>query len=212
MQSLPIYWNQFLSYFHLSRERIKREREEMLKAILTFLIFNLAISPTRSNTHFIHKSCNTTLYPELCYLYLSPFSTRIGTSPRLLAQTALAATLSTTRKTLKTLRTYTKTHKMTKKELGAMKDCLEEIDDSAYELHLSMVEMGKVRSGPNFLYNMNSIETWVSAALTDDDTCIDGFSEHGMNGEVKTMVRKHVSTISHLASIALAFVNKYANG
>ncbi|KAJ0609581.1 putative pectinesterase [Helianthus annuus] len=153
----------------------------MLKAILTFLIFNLAISPTRSNTHFIHKSCNTTLYPELCYLYLSPFSTRIGTSPRLLAQTALAATLSNTRKTLKTLRTYTKTHKMTKRELGAMKDCLEEIDDSAYELHLSMVEM-------------------------------DGFSERGMNGEVKTMVRKHVSTISHLASIALAFVNKYANG
>lgn len=101
---------------------------------------------------------------------------------------------------------------MTKREMSAMKDCLEEISDSAYELHISMVEMGKVRSGPDFLYNMNSIETWVSAALTDDDTCTDGFSDKRMNVEVKTMVRKHVLNIAHLASIALAFVNNYAKG
>ncbi|KAK1419068.1 hypothetical protein QVD17_28225 [Tagetes erecta] len=179
---------------------------------LILLIFTLAITPTRSNTHFIYKSCHNTLYPQLCYLYLSRFSTRIGTSPRLLAQTALAATLSTTRTTSKQLITYAKTHRMTKREMNAMKDCLDEIGDSAYELHISMVEMGKVRSGPDFLFNMNSIETWVSAALTDDDTCTDGFSDKNMNVEVKTMVRKHVSNIAHLASIALAFVNKYAEG
>lgn len=93
-----------------------------------------------------------------------------------------------------------------------MKDCLEEIGDSAYELHISMVEMGKIHFGPDFLFNMNSIETWVSAALTDDDTCTDGFSDKNMNAEVKTMVRKHVLNIAHLASIALAFVNNYAKG
>ncbi|KAL8210122.1 hypothetical protein R6Q57_006854 [Mikania cordata] len=176
------------------------------------IIFSLAISPTRSNTNFIYKSCHTTLYPELCYLYLSRFTTRIGTSPRLLAQTALAATLSNTWSTSKKLVTYSRTHKMTRREISAMKDCLEELGDSAYELHISMVEMGKVRSGSDFLFNMNSIETWVSAALTDDDTCIDGFSDKNMNGEVKTMVRKHVLNIAHLASIALAFVNNYAKG
>ncbi|KAI3756509.1 hypothetical protein L1987_56330 [Smallanthus sonchifolius] len=184
----------------------------MWKPILTLLIFTLAIPPTRSNTHFIHKSCNTTLHPKLCYLYLSRFAARIGTSPRLLAQTALAATLSTTRSTSRKLVTYSRTHKMTKREIGAMKDCLEEIGDSAYELHKSMVEMGRVRPGPDFLFNMNSIQTWVSAALTDDDTCTDGFLDQSMNGEVKAVVRKHVVTISHLASIALAFVNNYANG
>ncbi|KAL8263779.1 hypothetical protein R6Q59_021909 [Mikania micrantha] len=183
----------------------------MLKPILTLLILTLPISPTTSNTNFIHKSCNTTLYPVLCYSYLSRFATRIGTSPRLLAQTSLAATLSTTRTTSKTLRLYSKTHRLTKREAGAMEDCLEEIDDSAYELHISMVKMGKVRHGSEFLYDMNSIQTWVSAALTDDDTCMDGFSEQKINGEVRTMVRKHVSKISHLASIALAFVNNYAN-
>ncbi|KAK1430555.1 hypothetical protein QVD17_13376 [Tagetes erecta] len=184
----------------------------MCQAILALIILSLAISPTSSNTQFIHKSCNTTLYPEICYSYLSRFATRIGTSPRLLAQTALAATLSNTRSTLKKLKTYSKTHKLTRREMGAFKDCLEEIDDSAYELHKSMVEMGKVRPGPDFLFDMNSIETWVSGALTDDDTCIDGFSDPSMNGEVKTMVREHVLTIAHLASIALTFVNHYAKG
>lgn len=75
-----------------------------------------------------------------------------------------------------------------------------------------MVEMGKVRSGSDFLFNMNSIETWVSAALTDDDTCTDGFSAKSMNGELKNVVRKQVLNIAHLASIALSFVNNYAKG
>ncbi|KAI3505195.1 hypothetical protein L1887_27159 [Cichorium endivia] len=184
----------------------------MGQAILALLILSLAITPTKSNTIFIRKSCNTTLYPQLCYLYLSRFSSRIGTSPRLLAQTALAATLSTTRSTSRKLTTYSRTHKLTMRELGAIKDCLEEVSDSAYELHLSMVEMGKVRSGSEFFYDMNSIETWVSAALTDDDTCTDGFSGKNMNGEAKTVVRKEVLNIAHLASIALSFVNNYAKG
>ncbi|XP_071685593.1 21 kDa protein-like [Rutidosis leptorrhynchoides] len=183
----------------------------MCQTVLALLIFSLAISPTRSHKNFIHKSCNTTLYPQLCSLYLSRFTTRIGTSPRLLAQTALAATLSTTRTTTTKLINYSKNHKLSKRERAAMKDCLEEIEDSAYELHLSMVEMGKVRSGPDFSFNMNSIETWVSAALTDDDTCSDGFSDKSMNPGVKNMVRRHVLNIAHLASIALAFVNNFAN-
>nr|XP_043629281.1 pectinesterase inhibitor 9-like [Erigeron canadensis] len=185
----------------------------MWQTILAFLIFSLTITPTTSNnTNYIYKSCNTTLYPGLCYVYLSRFATRIHKSPRLLAQTALAATLSTTRTTTKKLIAYSKTHKLTHKEMAAMKDCLEEIDDSAYQLHLSMVEMGKIRSGSDFLFNMNSIETWVSAALTDDDTCTDGFSDKYMNKEVKFVVRTHVTKIAHLASIALAFVNNYAKG
>ncbi|XP_024996574.1 21 kDa protein-like [Cynara cardunculus var. scolymus] len=181
-------------------------------AILTLLIFFLAISPTRSNTNFIPKSCTTTLYPELCNLYLSRFATRVGTSPRLLAQIALAATLSATRTTSTKLTTYSKTHKLTKRETSAMKDCIEEIGDSAYELRKSMVEMTKVHTGSGFLFEMNSIETWVSAVLTDDDTCTDGFSGQYMNGELKTMVRKEVLNIAHLASIALTFVNKFAKG
>ncbi|KAL7597024.1 21 kDa protein [Lactuca sativa] len=185
----------------------------MGRAILAWLILlSLAICPIKSNTIFLYKSCNKTLYPQLCYVYLSPYLSRIGTSPRLLAQTALAATLSATRSTSRNLTTYSRTHKITKRESGALKDCLEEISDSAYELHISMVEMGKVRSGSDFLFNMNSIETWVSAALTDDDTCTDGFSAKSMNGELKNVVRKQVLNIAHLASIALSFVNNYAKG
>ncbi|KAL4565615.1 hypothetical protein LXL04_029717 [Taraxacum kok-saghyz] len=160
----------------------------MGQAILAWLLLiSLTICPTQSTTTFIQKSCSQTLYPQLCNMYLSRFSSRIKTSPRLLAQTALAATLSSTRTTSKNLTTYSRTHKLTKRELAAMKDCLEELSDSAYELHISMVEM-------------------------DDDTCTDGFSGNNMNGEVKTVVRKQVLNIAHLASIALSFVNNYAKG
>ncbi len=58
---------------------------------------------------------------------------------------------------------------------------------------------------------MNDIQTWVSAALTDEDTCTDGFAENAMNGNVKTTVRARVVNMAHMTSNALALINSYAS-
>ncbi|KAK4479972.1 hypothetical protein RD792_013026 [Penstemon davidsonii] len=50
----------------------------------------------------------------------------------------------------------------------------------------------------------------VSAALTDEDTCADGFAGKAMNGGVKTAVRQRILNIVHITSNALALVNSYA--
>ena len=60
---------------------------------------------------------------------------------------------------------------------------------------------------------MNNIQTWVSAALMNEDTCTEGFEEaEATDGRLKKSVRRGVDQmISHLTSNALAFINKYAS-
>lgn len=91
-----------------------------------------------------------------------------------------------------------------------MADCIEVMGDSVDELQQSIGELGHIRSS-NFSLTMSDIQTWVSAALTDEDTCMDGFAGKAMNGYAKTMVRKRIVKIAHLTSNALALINNYAS-
>lgn len=91
-----------------------------------------------------------------------------------------------------------------------MKDCIEELRDSVDELRRSMGEMSQLVKGKSdFKLMINDIQTWVSAALTDENTCTDGFEEKPMNGNLKTAVRGQVVNVAQLTSNALALINRY---
>lgn len=96
------------------------------------------------------------------------------------------------------------------REAAAIVDCVEVIGDSVYELKRSIGEMDNATSS-DFSMVMSDIQTWVSAALTNDNTCMDGFAEEAINGNVKIIVGRHVVKIAHLTSNALALVNSYAS-
>ncbi|CAF2380530.1 unnamed protein product [Brassica napus] len=38
------------------------------------------------------------------------------------------------------------------------------------------------------MWKMSNVQTWVSAALTDETTCLDGFSGRAMEGKVKKLI------------------------
>ncbi|KAJ4712835.1 21 kDa protein-like [Melia azedarach] len=86
-----------------------------------------------------------------------------------------------------------------------MRDCVEELGASVDELQTSIADMGS-GGGKDFGLRMSDIQTWVSAAVTGEDTCMNGFS--GIN--VKATVRTHILNIAHIRSNALALVNSYA--
>ncbi|KAI7995456.1 hypothetical protein LOK49_LG11G02454 [Camellia lanceoleosa] len=186
--------------------------------LFTLLLFTTtyinSCSTTKPNTAFIKKSCNTTLYPHLCYNSLSIYAYKIQKSPKRLATTALSITLSATKSTSAAMKNLSKDQGLKPREAIAMADCVEELSDSVYELQRSMEEMARVKGGggssSDFEFQMSNIETWVSAALTDDDTCMEGFAGKAMNGVVKTVVRSYIVKVAHLTSNALALVNNYA--
>ncbi|XP_034710546.1 pectinesterase inhibitor 11-like [Vitis riparia] len=113
-----------------------------LAALIIFLSFtscaNLssAARPAaeKASTEFIRTSCGTTTYPKLCYTSLSAHASVIQTSPKLLADTALAVTLSTARSTSSLMSKMVQSHGLKPREVAAMHDCVEELSDSVDQL------------------------------------------------------------------------------
>ena len=173
-----------------------------------FILFQLSAAQT--NTDYIKTSCLATQYPRLCYESLSVYANQIQTSPRRLAATALAVAISSAKSTRKSMEVLAKTHGLKPREAAAMTDCVDVAKDSVCELNKSMGEMGHA-GGPDFQFHMSNIQTWVSAALTDEDTCLDGFEGKAMNGNLKITVRRHINKVAHFISNGLALVNKFAS-
>lgn len=169
---------------------------------------------TSSSINFIESSCRTTRYPTLCVKCLAAFANKIRHNENRLAQTALAVTLVRVRSTTVYVAKLTKARSIKRREYLAVKDCVETLGDSLEMLAQSMREMKQVgRSGrgqDEFLWRLSNVETWVSAALTDETTCLDGFDGKVMDGMVKSAIRRRVVHVARVTSNALALVNRFA--
>ncbi|CAL5407704.1 hypothetical protein CsSME_00029023 [Camellia sinensis var. sinensis] len=190
-----------------------------LKALIIFLTIisfvnsssAARVSRKTRTTEFIKTSCSATTYPRLCITSLSRHASAIQTSPRLLAHTALSLTLNNTKSTSTMMSRLSQIHGLKQREIAAMHDCVEQLSDSVDQLRNSIGEMKKLKKGSNFDLTMNDIQTWVSAALTNDDTCTEGFAGKAMNGKVKYIVRRRIVKIAQLTSNALALINRLAS-
>ncbi|KAA8539807.1 hypothetical protein F0562_026499 [Nyssa sinensis] len=179
----------------------------LLPLILSLLfIAARAAESTAAPSNFIKASCSATTYPALCVQSLSMYATAIQKSPRQLAQTALSVSLDRAQTTKTFITKLTKFKGLKTREYEAIKDCLEEISDTVDRLSQSIRELkhtGKA-GGPDFQWRMSNVETWVSAALTDDSTCMDGFAGKALNGRIKTSVRARVTHVAQVTSPASA--------
>ncbi|CAL5359903.1 unnamed protein product [Camellia sinensis] len=208
----------------MHREREREMEGSFLSHALTTLFILLQFTaympsclankpiPTNANTDFIKKSCAITLYPQLCYDSLSIFADKIKTSRKNLATFAISVTLSAAQATSDFMTKLSKSPGLSPVEASALADCVELSGNSADELSRSLKEIANTNFGdPNFGRQINDVQTFVSAAFTDFDTCLDGFSKKA-SGQVKTKVGTQVLNVEHLTSNALAFINSYATG
>ncbi|KAJ8632218.1 hypothetical protein MRB53_025554 [Persea americana] len=160
----------------------------------------------KNSTEFIKTSCQVTRYPRLCSDSLLGYVNTIKTSPTELARAAMSVTLANLRSTSAVLSSILARRGLKPREVDATKDCIENISDSVDDLKKSLKEVDYLK-GPNFDFHMSNLQTWVSAAMTGEDTCMDGFSGHNMNGNVKMVIRSCVVKDMQLTSIALALIN-----
>ncbi|KAI7740468.1 hypothetical protein M8C21_003692 [Ambrosia artemisiifolia] len=165
---------------------------------------------TDSDTYkeFIKDSCKTTKYVNLCYKTLSPYAANIQKNPMALANAALTVSLKSAKTTSKLVRGLSKGRDLSTRDGQAVADCLENMSDSVDELKKSMVAM-KEMEGPDFEENMENVKTWVSAALTNEDTCMDGFEEN--DGKMKETIRGYIVNVAELTSIALSLITNISS-
>ncbi|GAB4834238.1 hypothetical protein Ancab_032504 [Ancistrocladus abbreviatus] len=164
-----------------------------------------------ASTTYIKQSCSITTYPQLCYDSLATYADEIQSDPKSLATKSLSVALSAAKSASPMMRRLSRAPGLAPREAGAMADCVTVVADTVYELQKSVQEMDRdTRNGMNFEMQMSNVQTWVSAALTDENTCMDGFAGSKTDGKIKRIVRGQILRVAHLTSNALALVNNYA--
>lgn len=191
---------------------------------LTVLLLISNINPTLAGTsttaksnslkiykNFIKTSCNSTLYPALCYKYLSSHSSTIKTDSVKLCNTALTVNLKAANKTSALVTSMAKKGGLRPSEKAVIEDCNEEIDDCVDELRKASNVLDNLRDALNKEDQMADIKTWVSAAMTDEDTCMDEFEENNVRESVKNKIKKSIVDLRKITSNSLALINRLSN-
>ncbi|KAJ7949593.1 21 kDa protein-like, partial [Quillaja saponaria] len=185
---------------------------------LIFIVSNLSTTVARQTTTttttnsfriyrtYVARACKSTLYPSLCYRTLVSHSLAIKKDHLRLCKFSLSKTVNSTRAAYLTISKTLKQGRLTRYEAPVVKDCVENVKDSLEKLRNSLNTMGNLR-GKNKAFEIDNIKTWMSAAITDEDTCMEGFKEMKVNGKVKNKIRISVGHVARMTSNALALIN-----
>ncbi|KAL6274351.1 hypothetical protein ACE6H2_025043 [Prunus campanulata] len=161
-------------------------------------------NPT-SSSHLVRSSCSHASYPNLCIHSLSTYAGPANT-PRDLAQAAVTVSLSRAHRVSSYLAQLSNSDQgTTKRERSALSACIDLMSESVDELTRTLDELKHLHA-ETFLFQMSNAQTWVSAALTDDDTCLDGFAE--LDVKVKADMKRKITNAARVTSNALYLINR----
>ncbi|EEF50972.1 21 kDa protein [Ricinus communis] len=187
----------------------------MAKLVLCLLVLSIAgkAGSASSPIDFIKASCKATRYPDLCVQCLSGYASAIQQNEQHLAQTALSVSLTRAKSAGDYVKKLTKVRGIKAREYRAVKDCIDNMGDTVDRLSQSIRELDHMGRavGKDFVWHMSNVQTWVSAALTDENTCLDGFAGRHMDGNVKAAIKSRVTNVARVTSNALALVNRFAS-
>ncbi|KAG5600745.1 hypothetical protein H5410_032115 [Solanum commersonii] len=148
----------------------------------------------------ISRTCSRTRFPTLCLNSLHEFPGALTASDAELVHISVNATLQRFGKAFY-MASDINSLVMDKRTRSAYESCLELLEDSVYLLSRSLTSVapGAGKSPPG---NNNDVQTWLSAALTNQDTCTEGFAD--VSGNVKDQMATNLKDLSQLVSNCLA--------
>ncbi|KAF8413020.1 hypothetical protein HHK36_000994 [Tetracentron sinense] len=124
------------------------------------LLLSMILSMAAGATDFIKASCSATRYPALCVQSLSVYADEIQKSPQKLAKAALSVSLTRARSAKAFVSNMTKIKGLKSREYQAMKDCVDEMDDTVDQLSQSVSEMGHLNK--DFMWHISNVQTWAA--------------------------------------------------
>ncbi|XP_057451198.1 21 kDa protein-like [Lotus japonicus] len=160
---------------------------------------------TKTYINYIKTSCSSTTYPSTCYRSLHPYALKIEANPLKLCNVSLSLALSSAYRATNTVSKLLKHNDdLAHTTEQVVEDCFENLKESIGELQDSLAAMGNL-NGFDKGFQVSNIKTWVSAAMTDGQTCSD--EENYMDGAVRDKIRKNVLKVLRITSNALYFIN-----
>ncbi|KAM1069911.1 hypothetical protein ACFX13_001822 [Malus domestica] len=185
----------------------------LLPILLLIIMTNLQTTVATSSSSqtyktYVKTACNSTTYPLVCYQSLSSYASKVKSNPRKLCIYALSVTLQASKNASSAVSKLSKRAGLTPTEKGIINDCLESIKESIDELKDSLSSMKNLGvKGADMQAQLDDIKTWVSAVITDDVTCTDGFDGLKVSTAVKTPINNSIVYVARLASNALSLID-----
>ncbi|KAH9775705.1 PMEI domain-containing protein [Citrus sinensis] len=146
----------------------------------------------------IKTVCSVTQNPDSCFTALSSSlnisSTTTKPDPEVILKLSLQVNVNHFSNITSSIKSLYGNHLEV-----ALRDCVDQLRDASSRLNDSMSELNATLTDRT----VNDIQTWISAAMTDEETCLDGLEEMGSTvaDEVKTMMKKSKELLSYSLAI-----------
>ncbi|RAL40117.1 hypothetical protein DM860_008257 [Cuscuta australis] len=179
-----------------------------------------AAAASSDDIRFIDKTCEDlrkrSVDSTSCKKWLLPLAGElVSKNNRELFKAALQLTISTTAITAGNITEYISRHGSAAKAPagGALADCMDNLKDAKAWMASSAGEMKRLTGGNQSALCISDIQTWLSAAVTDESTCTDGLKEAGkkVDATVNTTLQSMVAPAVEVTHITLALFNHFAN-
>lgn len=176
--------------------------------ILTTILFTsttLTLIGAAAKSTNLRQACRVTRYHGLCVRTLAPFSgTSSTTTPTRWARAGVSVATAETKSAARYVAALLRRRRRDREALSDCAECLAEAVAGLQE-SLGVLRRGAATSAER----AGDLATWLSASLTDSDTCLEGF--RGRRGKRARILRARVSGAGRLISNALALVNALLN-
>lgn len=96
--------------------------------------------------------------------------------------------------------------KLKKREKIALHDCLETIDETLDELHKAVDDLEDYPAKKTLTEHAGDLKTLMSSAITNQETCLDGFSHDSADKHVREVLVKGQMHVEKMCSNALAMI------
>lgn len=144
----------------------------------------------------IKAVCGVTLYPDSCYSSLAPMVKSSQLKPEDLFNMSMEVALNELHRTFQRFSEHEGFKGITDKMLaGALDDCYELLDLAIDNLNSSL---------SSSLDNFDDLKTWLSAAGTYQETCINGFE----SGNLRSSVLEFLKNSTEFSSNSLAIITE----
>ncbi|CAH8363511.1 unnamed protein product [Eruca vesicaria subsp. sativa] len=175
------------------------------------------LSATTEDLDFIRTSCNVTRYPDLCFKSLASYASTVHGNTAKLTKLSVDAAITQAKSTVAFL---------SKLSLSAaeVKDCVSYVQDAMDSMRDCIPPLKNIIGGgvvaaaapssaasplaETFRSQVDDVLTYMSAALTSEETCTDDYEDE--EGKIKTMVCDRVNNLKMYSSNALALASSLA--
>lgn len=150
----------------------------------------------------IIQACNNIQNQALCLSHIQSNLDNHGhvRDPHSVLRAAIRNSLNQAKLAIQSITKFS-TLSASSRDQMAIEDCQELLDFSVTELAWSLGEMRKIRTGlKNFHYEGN-LKAWLSAALSNQDTCLEGFE--GTDRHLENFIKGSLAQVTQLISNVL---------